>query len=246
MSYTDDMATNGKVPYGYETPAVLKKRERPAQEHSRNLPPWVTNTALAGMVGFVVLALVLVIANAPGYQDSIHKLEVKQLGDLQAPLLEVAADESKAAQLQTDEIREARGAEFYEALLQARLLEDSMVSKLVSLKTTTDRKADKAWLDEPDGKMPADACSYTGPAAGELVELLNRKGDQRVVLITFNARNWNNYPDHGIVVFWTDGDVAEFLPFEYFEENYGITEEEWADPAGKLFGKKAPFQHTYE
>lgn len=213
---------------------------------SKNLPSWVSTVALIGMVGFVAVALVLIIANAPGHQPSIHKLEVKQLGDLQAALKEVAHDPTRAAQLQDEAVRELRGAAFYEAILKCRVIEDRYLSKLVSLRSVTDFKADKSWIEESGGRMPANTCSYTGPVAGTLAELLARKGEARVVLITFNSRNWNNYPDHGVIIFWTESDTAEFLPFEYFEEHYGITADEWADPAGKLFGKKAPFEFTYE
>lgn len=213
---------------------------------SKSLPPEVSRYALIGMVGFVVLALILAFALAPGYQLSIHKLEVKQLGDLQAALMEVAHDPTRTAQLQDEAVRDLRGAAFYEAILKRRVIEDRYLSKLVSLRTVTDTYAGKSWIEDSAGRMPADTCSYTGPVAGTLAELLARKGEVRVVLITFNSRNWNNYPDHGVIILWTDAAQAEFLPFEYFEEHYGITADEWADPAGKLFGKKAPFQFTYE
>lgn len=75
---------------------------------------------------------------------------------------------------------------------------------------------------------------------------MGRAGEERCILLTFNARNWNNYPEEGVIVLWSDGVVGEWLTFDEASENYGITAEEWADPAGKLFGKKAPFQHTYE
>lgn len=248
MSYTEVMATNDKIPYGYETPAVAKKREQPAQEPKSAASGRGVIAAAVFMFAALGVMFVFIISNCQPYDldSNKAKLEVKQTGDLRAGLERMLSDPANVDILAGDTVKDVRGEGFYEELLRRELLDDVLLSKLVSLNSKTDAKADKIWLYEPGGRMPDNSCSYTGPIAGELVEVLARKGDDRAVLITFNAHNWNNYPDHGIVVFWTDADVAEFLPFEYFEEHYGITEEEWADPAGKLFGKKAPFEHTYE
>lgn len=248
MSYTGAMATNGKIPYGYETPAVAKRRDQPTAAPKASVHGKGVIAAAVFMFAALGVMFVFIAPRLKPYDidSSKAKLEVKQLGDLMAALEALPSDPAKADVLMGESVRDERGEGFYEALLKQGLLDDALLSKLVSLNSKTDAKADKSWLDEPSRRMPDNACSYTGPVARALVDVMGLKGDDRAVLITFNARNWNNYPNHGIVVFWTDADAAEFLPFEYFEANYGITEKEWADPAGKLFGKKAPFQYTYE
>jgi hypothetical protein len=89
-----------------------------------------------------------------------------------------------------------------------------------------------------------DTCSYTSPMGGEIGKVM--MGRESVVTITWNAQNWRNAEGKKVPVFWSDDDQAQWLTFEEAQSRFGITAEEWADPAGKLFGKKAPFQHTYE
>ena len=78
------------------------------------------------------------------------------------------------------------------------------------------------------------------------MDVLTRTGSDRCVILTFNSRNWQNYPDLGVIVLWSDGDIAEWLTFEEARQEWGITRAEWEDPAGQLFGRKAPFQFTYD
>jgi hypothetical protein len=94
-------------------------------------------------------------------------------------------------------------------------------------------------------RVGAENCSYTAPRANELLRVMQFSGRDRCVLVTFNSRNWGNYDMHGVVASWSDGQIG-WLTFEQARDEWGITQEEWADPAGKLFGKKAPFQHTFE
>lgn len=250
MSYTDVMATNEKPPYRYEEPIASRpgykvpNRIDDDQCMGRSPRPYV---AVAATFMFVALAImfgvIFLTTRSNDLVTNTAHLEVKQMGDIRAALDQAFADERflKLAESEPD----VRGERMWARLIQERLIDEGNIGKLVSLNSPTDVKP---YREDVMGGRPTSEpwCSYTAPSLGKLRKLYGHGGDDRAVLITFNARNWNNYPDEGIVVFWTDADVAEFLPFEYFEENYGITEEEWADPAGKLFGKKAPFQYTYE
>jgi hypothetical protein len=141
--------------------------------------------------------------------------------------------------------RQARGRELYEAMIRQELA-DSILFKLVSLNSTTDDAVGEDWLEDEKAELPVNACSYTAPRGGDLEEVLGLKGTKRVVLITFNSRNWNNYPDKGVIVLWSDAETPSYMTFEDAHEDWGITRAEWDDPADKLFGKKHPFQHTYE
>lgn len=47
-------------------------------------------------------------------------------------------------------------------------------------------------------------------------------------------------------MFWTDGDAPLWMSFDDAERDWGVTRAEWEDPAGRLYGKKAPFKFTCE
>ncbi|MBK8208084.1 MAG: hypothetical protein IPK87_15010 [Planctomycetes bacterium] len=190
-----------------------------------------------------LLVGVLAVAVMPKMTNAKSRLEIKQLGDLETGLRNIAVDDAKKKRLKTT-LADASGRDFYEAAFKKKLLDDNLVNKICSL-NGTDSPADKSFIDG-DGSLSATSCSYTAPKGGELLSLMARKGSKRTVLITFNARNWNNYPNDGVPVLWSDGETAVFMTFDEAQRDWGITRAEWDDPAGKLFGKKAPFDHTYE
>jgi hypothetical protein len=164
-----------------------------------------------------------------------HAQEHLQLGDVAQALY--------AIKTVPPELAEVRGREFYQGAINRRLLPPEIVSKLVSL-NGPDSPASKPEPGETVKLMPEN-CSYTGPQGNAITQLLQQKGPYRRVVVTFNAENWHNYPDHGVAVLWSDGE-AQWLTQEEAQDEWGITEEEWRDPAGKLFGKKAPFEFTHE
>ena len=153
-----------------------------------------------------------------------------------------AVDPGTAEVLEGPELRDTKGRAFWQELCRRPEPFDSSVYKLVSL-AGADEKADGDLLRSRKIDLMPENCSFTGPRAGELPELVKFT---RCVLVTFNSRNWNNYPEKGVIVIWSDQEKAEWLEFDDAADDWGITAEEWADPAGKLFGKKAPFQHTYD
>jgi hypothetical protein len=223
-----------EAPYG---------RQHPLPQKSRTGVLIVVGMASA-IVGGVVVALAAAFLLIPPFSASASDLEVKQLGDLRWALDEIAADKAKHGKLKHAPNR--GGLSFYDFSLKNKLLESDVLGKIVSL-TGPDAKAESTVADHESGIPLADNnCSYTAPRADELLAVLKTSGAERTVIITFNARNWDNYPEHGVVVLWSDSSKGEWLTFEEARDEWGITEEEWADPAGKLFGKKAPFQHTYE
>jgi len=174
------------------------------------------------------------------------RLDIKQLGDLLVCLQMIQTDERSRKKLRDAKYADKRGREFWEFAFRAKLIEYELLPKLVSLNSAQDTKASPDFIDAEEGKLDALHCSYTAPIVKELLHSMSAKGADRRILVCFNARNWNNYPDQGVLVLWSGGDLPVYMTAEEAKRDWGITAEEWADPAGKLFGKKAPFQHTYE
>ena len=247
MPYTDCMATNDEVPYHYEE--VLAKpvkhtvpgRVEGEESMGRAPRPFIVFGALFMFVCLGVMALAIYSTHRSNDRNSKHNLEQKQLSDVSAGLAEALANPKfKKFQRQHPD---AAGEEFWTLAVREQLFEDRMLGKLTSL-NSTDVKPEHDFIEGVEPKHPW--CSFTAPRTSDLQELVKRKADDRVVLVTFNARNWTSYGNKGVVVLWSDLEVTEFISAEAAEERFGITAEEWADPAGKLFGKKAPFQCTYE
>jgi len=185
----------------------------------------------------------LPVTQKPGEPKA--RLEVKQMGDLWTGFKLLAIEPRAKEVLQDKKAKERGGRRFYEFAFKHKLLDAELLKKLASPNSPADFPSNGDFI-ESDGELADYHCSYTAPRAGELLAVMSLKGAERAVLVCFNALNWRNYPLLGVLVQWSDADVPVFMSFEEAKQNWGITAEEWADPAGKLFGKKAPFQHTYE
>ena len=223
-------------------PALRRHPDDPVEPTSTKVRRgilWTVLLLIAGVLGLGVLYILTV----PRISYTKDKIDRKQTADLMTGFQQIAVDRNMHGKLH--DLGDLRGEKLYEAAFKAKLLDENLLTKLVSKKSGTDATADRDWIaaGEP---MPPNSCSYTAPRADMLLEVLTMKGDDRCVVFCFNSRNWNNYPDHGVLVHFSDATTAEYMTFEDAHENCGITEEEWADPAGRLFGIKAPFQHTYE
>lgn len=231
----------GPVPEPQTFSVPKRMQEDECMGRSRT-PYMVTAASFMLLCLAIMFGVIWLFASSPGC-ITLDEMEQKMLGDLNSGLEEALAS-SKFRPL-SKKHPELAGQEFWGLLIRDRLVDDQLLSKLASLNSKTDLKPERgAFLM---GTEPADPwCSFTAPRMGQLAELKKRTGEDHVVLVTFNSRNWNNYPGRGVIVLWSDRKVGEFLDFETAEDDYGITAEEWADPAGKLFGKKAPFQFTYE
>ncbi len=218
-------------------------RQRRANEDVNTKPQWLRRLILTGKVLAVVVAVLFVSLKLlfwflPGLWMGKEKvrLDEKHLGD-------VVMEMHRAREL-PQRVRNAKGRELYEAAVQEGVWPPELHWLVVSLNGP----------DSPVGSRPHNAampigknnCSYTGPYGRDIAQLWGRKGADRRVVITFNGRNWNNYPEEGVIVFWSDADRASWLTFEEAERDWGITWDEWSNPSEKLLGKKAPFEFTHE
>ncbi len=187
---------------------------------------------------FGALVGVLAVATVPKLHDARSKLEAKQIADVRNALQYLSFNQTHMRSLQ--QVPEARGHAFYDLALREGVLDPGLAPKLTSL-----NGKDIALPASAAGSgLPAQSCSYTAPGSHGL-EVTMSSSDSFAV-VTFNSRNWNNYPKNGVLIAWNDKPEATWLTFEQANTRFGITQEEWNDPAGKLYGKKAPFQHTYE
>src|SRR5690606_15216413 len=168
-----------------------------------------------GAAMFVILAFFLIAAIfVPGVipaKITLSKaaLEQKQLGDLNWALRDALTIQGAESRLQRN-VGEADGAAFWHQMLRHKLVEADILGKLVSLNSPGDIRAEGAVIDGSSLWRP-EYCSYTAPRGSELAALLKRAGDERCVLITFNARNWDNYEEYGVIVLWSDGEGGEWL-----------------------------------
>lgn len=212
----------------------------------RNIQRGFTLVELMVVIGILGLLVgILAVAVIPKLTQAKNKLEVKQLGDIKTALDNISIDKAKAGQLQKAPLKDARGRKFYEQAFKRKLFNDDLVGKIVSL-NSGDTSADKSFITDENMELPELSCSYTAPIGGELLVLMKKTGKQRVVLITFNSRNWNNYADEGAIVQFSDGEVAEYMKKDDARENWQIDTDTWDSNPGDIIGQKKPFDKTYE
>ncbi|MCF6228863.1 MAG: hypothetical protein L3J82_09445 [Planctomycetes bacterium] len=185
---------------------------------------------------------ILAVAVVPKLADAKKELDIIQVKDQMADLRSIETSSSRKRKLNSKSLKDIGGHELWGKMIEHQIVAVEISGKLVSLSSLSDIKMDPAAFSS----INPENCSFTLPKTGELREVISSTGKNRCVIITFNSRNWNNVGNDEILVMWSDGQTPEYLTFEYFRDEWGITQDEWADPAGKLFGKKAPFQNTYE
>lgn len=196
-----------------------------------------------GILGLLVG--ILAVAVIPKLTEAKGKLEVKQVGDLMAGFQNLAADDAKKKTLRHKDVKDTKGVKFYEVAFKKNLFDDGLVSKIVSLNSKTDAKADKEWI-ETDGDMPANSCSYTSPIGGKILSVMSMKGKSRTIFLTFNEDNWGNYPDEGVIVQWSDGDTAEYMTKEMaMDDPFNLDGDTWDNNPGEIIGEKKPFENTF-
>lgn len=192
----------------------------------------------------LLLGVLYVAASGCRILKDKSELEKKQLGDLHQALMMAEADAFHRAQFENSEMRDLTGRTFYEACFRRGILDRELLTKIASLNSEAgDSVSDSAWIDE-GRSLDESACSYTSPRAGELSEVLHASGADRCAAIAFDSRNWNNYPDKGVVVAWSEGGVDYFT--EAAAGDYGLSPEDWAQPGARILGRRAPFQRTHE
>ncbi|MBP9891766.1 MAG: hypothetical protein KBG84_07640 [Planctomycetes bacterium] len=156
------------------------------------------------------------------------------VAELQSSMVE----DRKKKMLRHKDIVDTSGAAFFGAAIKAEVL-DTSITKFLVIPESGDTAADGAAV-KVSGNLPASSCSYACPKASNLLAAMNAKGSKQKVVLCPNARNWKRYGDT-VPVYFSDGNAPVKLTFDEAAKTFNITRDEWDDPAGKLFGKKAPF-----
>ncbi|MCC6149009.1 MAG: hypothetical protein IT461_02065 [Planctomycetes bacterium] len=152
-------------------------------------------------------------------------------------------DDGKKKKLRDKELGEKSGAAFFGAAIRLEILDPSITKWLV-IPESGDAAADGAAV-KASGELPAASCSYACPKARNLLVAMSGKGSKKKVVLCPNSRNWKRYGD-AVPVYFSDGNAPVKLTFDEAAKSFSITRDEWNDPAGKLFGKKAPFDMVGE
>lgn len=197
-------------------------------------------TAIIGL-----LAAVLTVAVTHQMTKSRAELERVSAKDLINGLNQAMIDSRGATILRSAQNRNLAGRDFWQACFKEKLLDEKLLSKLVSLNSN-----DLPLKDFPSegGVLAPENCSYTAPRMGELRDVLNLSGRKRVVAFAHNGRNWANYSklDYGPLVMWSDGDIAEYLDPKAAMAEFKISPADWENPAQGIIGRREPFHRTFE
>lgn len=197
------------------------------------------------MVVIAILGLlvsVLAFAVTRHFTKANADLDKVNMHKLFDALQQAGTNPALTKRLNDKDSRDKSGREFFEFLFQSGVLDGNDLNTVVSL-GGGDSPAERDSVGK-EMKLDAGACSFTAPKVGEFRQLLT--GKERTVVFTFNSRNAHNYDSigYGMLVAWSDGAV-DYLTEEEAAEKYQISAAEWADPT-QLYGKKKPFDHTFE
>ncbi|MBX3461371.1 MAG: type II secretion system protein [Planctomycetes bacterium] len=190
-----------------------------------------------------LLAAVLTVAVTRHMKKASADMDAINLGQLHSAMQSAANDANHSRKLNAADSKDKSGRAFWYAVFKGKILDESMLTKLVSMGGPDDAVAKHEFASMTE--LPEQSCSLTAPRMGEFKQLLG--GRERVVLFTFNSRNWHNYEslDRGTLTAWSDGEVAEYWPLERINEVAQVSPDEWNDPK-QMFGTKKPFHKTYE
>lgn len=193
-----------------------------------------------------LLASVLATAVLPRMRKASRELDVKRMKDMYDEVQIAMMSETNRHKMRRESISKKQGHEFWEALFRNRVLGSEALPKLVSV-GGQDLKADSRWLDDDDGRLPLDACSWTAPKGEEWFYVMTARGSARRVAMSYNSRNWHNFPDDGPLCMWSDGEMPIYTSIELLEEwGYSISKEMWEDPGATLFGRVKPFDGIWD
>lgn len=194
-----------------------------------------------GILGLLVG--ILAVAVIPKLTEAGKKMEIVNLKNIFEAVQLVQTDKAKRGRLTKTGVKDASGYEFYSIAIKKKILSDELLSKIISLGTTTDEAADSSVMEEGGSGLSEINCSYTAPKGGELMKMMKLKGSKKKVLICFNTSNWGNY-DGAVIVQWTSGEVADYVEFDDLPESADIDAGAWETGDG-IIGEKAPFDKTY-
>ncbi len=192
-----------------------------------------------------LLVAVLTVAVSKQMVKSRAEIERVAMKDVVAGLNQSLVDPRSSRVLRAAGNKDLAGRKFWQGMLKERMLDGSLMTKLVSLNGN-----DVAATVNPleGGELQEENCSFTAPRMGELRELMGLSGKKRAVLFSYNARNWANYESigRGPLVVWTDGEIAEYLDPPTAQADMKISATEWEDPKNSVIGRKEPFHRTFE
>jgi hypothetical protein len=189
-----------------------------------------------------MLVGILAVATLPKLVAAKAELDQKNAHELLFALQDATVDNKKKRAFNS--MQDKSGLDFWNECFKQDVIDRRLLSKVVSLGSAAGDLPAKPQEFDARG-LQANNCSFTSPRGRDVPLVLNLRGSKRAVVLTFDSRNWNNFRDKGVLVVWSEGN-PEWLTFENARSQYGITQAEWDDPVGQLFGKKAPFQYTHE
>ncbi|MCC6575301.1 MAG: hypothetical protein IT462_16115 [Planctomycetes bacterium] len=205
---------------------------------------WAAVFMFVGLCGVAVAAALCSVQVNYG-PSAIRGMETKQMGDLMEALEAAAHDPKKSKAFHPPPnklIRETRGRQFWQVCFVRGALEPEYLRKIVSLADKDGTPIDPD-VFEREGELAPQNCSYTGPSFWGFDTGL-KSLRERVVLFCFDSRNWNNYPEKGVLCAWLDG-VVDFIDAARAEREFGIKKEVFAQPE-LVIGKLPPFHRTFE
>lgn len=197
-----------------------------------------------GILGLLVG--ILAVAVIPRLVQAKRELEVKQMGDIRTAFQNLSIGQGISSRLQRAPMRDTQGRTFYNQGFKTKLFEADLLGKLISLNSPGDVRAETSVIDDPNVNLEENNVSYTAPKSQDLMLNMNARGENRTVLITFNARNWNNYQEYGTIIQWSDAETAQYMLREEAEASFQIDRESWDNNPKDIIGSKKPFDKTFE
>ncbi len=195
-----------------------------------------------GILGLLVG--ILAVAVLPKLMSAKSELEKKQMGELRQAL-ELAGNEGKNKE-KIKNMKEKAGRAFWSDCFKLGVLEKEMIKKVVCLGSEAgDSSADSSVFEEGGKGLSEGNCSYTSPKGQEMSQVMNLKGSKKVVIITFDSRNWSSYKDKGVLCAWSEGDT-DYIDQPGAEQQYKIDKASWEKPDTQILGSKKPFDRTWE
>ena len=195
-----------------------------------------------GILGLLVG--ILAVAVLPKLLAAKADLEKKQMGELKQALEQATIENKNKAKLK--EMKEKAGRAFWNDCFKYNIIEREMIKKIVCMGSEAgDSAADSAVFEEGQKGLEQSNCSYTSPKGIELTSVMNLKGSKKVVIITFDSRNWSSYKDKGVLCAWSEGDT-DYIDQPGAEQQYKIDKASWEKPDTQILGSKKPFDRTWE